>query len=99
VKKTAEKKPAESAEVAQAMYVQDFVASHYPPMDEGVSSTVRLGRAFVSGALGRRTDDPRLFEAAVNMTDCSVRFSTTKLKGKAPVTAPPSLIQSIRRSW
>jgi len=77
VKKIAEKKPTESAEVAQATYMQDFVASQYPPMDGSISSTVRLGRAFVSGALGRRTDDPKLFDAAVNVTDCSVRLSTT----------------------
>jgi len=56
-KKAAEKKMTDSAEVATATYVQNFVAAQYPPMDEGVSSTVRLGRGFVSGALGWRTDD------------------------------------------
>jgi len=89
VKKTVEKKPTELAEVAHATYVQNFVASQYLPMDEGVMSTVRLGRAFVSGALGRGTDYPKLFDAAVNMTDCSVRLSRTKQKAKTPVTAPP----------
>jgi len=95
VKKTAKKKSIESVKVAQATYMQDFVASQYPPMDGGVSLTVRLGRAFVSGSLGRRTDDPRLFDAAVNITDCSVRLSTTKQKAKTPVTdPPPNLIDS-----
>jgi len=58
-------------------------------MDEGVSSTVRLGRAFVSGALGRRTDDPKLFDAAVSIFECSVRLLTTARKAKTPVSAPP----------
>jgi len=94
-KKTADKKSTDTAEVATARYVQNFVASHYPPIDEGVSSTVRLGRAFVSGALGRRTDDPKLFEAAVNITECSVRLLTTSKKAKTPVSAPPpNLIDS-----
>jgi len=89
VKKTIEKKKTDSAEVAAAKYVQDFLASQYPPVDEGVSSTVRQGRALVSGALGRRTDDPKLFDAAVNITECSVRLLTTSKKAKTPVSAPP----------
>jgi len=88
-KKTAEKKTINSAKVATATYVQDFMTLQYPPMDEGVSSTVRLGRAFVSGALGRRMDDPKLFDAAVNITECSVRLLTTTRKAKTPVSAPP----------
>jgi len=59
-------------------------------MDEGVSSTVRLGKAFVSGALGRRTDDTKWFDAAANITECSVRLLTTNKKAKAPVSVPPS---------
>jgi len=88
-KKTTERKTVDSAEVTAATYVQNFVAAQYPPMDEGVSSTVRLGRAFVSGAFGRRTDDPKLFEAAVNITECSVRLLTTNKKAKTPVSDPP----------
>jgi len=88
-KKTANKKTTDVAEVATATYVQNFVASQYPPIDEGVSSTVRLGRAFVSGALGRRPDDPKLFDASVNITECSVRLLTTSKKAKTLVSAPP----------
>jgi len=89
VKKLTVKRPAEAAEVAQATGVQDFIALQYPSMDEGVSSTVRLGRAFVFGALGRRMDDPKWFDAAANITECSVRLLTTSMKAKAPVLVPP----------
>jgi len=82
-------------EDAQALELQDFIASQYPPIDEGVSSTVRLGRALVSGALGRRNDDPKLFGAAINIVECSVRLQTTKKKAKIPVSAaPPNSIDS-----
>jgi len=50
---------------------------------------VRLGKALVSGALGRRTDDPKIFGAAVNIIECSVKLQTTNKKAKAPVSASP----------
>jgi len=71
------------------MDVQEFMAAQYPPVDEGVSSTVRLGRSFVLGALGRKIEDPKMLEAAVLVTDCSVVMQSTKRKAKVPVSAPP----------
>jgi len=57
-KKVSDKVPEVVVEDAQSLEIQDFIASQYPPIDEGESSTVRLGRALVSGALGKRNDDP-----------------------------------------
>jgi len=34
-----------ATELADSLYVQEYVASHYPPLEEVVSSKVRLGRA------------------------------------------------------
>jgi len=83
------------AEDKESLEAQEFIAGQYPPVEDSVSSTVRLGRALVSGALGRRTDDPKIFGAAVNMTECSVRIQTTRKKAKAPVSAaPPNSIDS-----
>jgi len=78
------------AEDKESLEAQQFIAGQYPPVEESVSSTVRLGKALVSGALGRRTDDPKIFSAAVNMTECSVRIQTMKKKAKVPVSAAPS---------
>jgi len=91
VKKAAEKIKAMSKEiVAQSLVNQEAIASQYPPIiDESVSSTVRLGRALVSGALGKRNDDPKLFEATVELQECSVVLHSTRKKAKAPVSAPP----------
>jgi len=83
------------AEDKESLEVQEFIAAEYPHVENSVSSTVRLGRALVSGALGRRTDDPKIFGAAVSMTECSVRIQTTRKKAKAPVSAaPPNSIDS-----
>jgi len=41
----------------------------------------------VSGALGMRTDDPKLFQTAVKITDCSVVILSTKRKSKTPASA------------
>jgi len=59
-------------EICDALAVQDFIASQYSPIEETVSSTVRMGRALVSGAFGMRTDDPKYFETAVKMPECTV---------------------------
>jgi len=88
-KKVTEKQRQTATEPTQDMDVQDFMSAQYPPVDEGVSSTVRLGRSFVSGALGRRIEDPKMLEAAVIVTDCSVVIQSTKRKAKVPVSAPP----------
>jgi len=49
----------------------------------------------VFGALWRRTDDLKIFGAAVSMTECSVQIQTTRKKAKAPVSAaPPNFIDS-----
>jgi len=97
-KKASEKsKPMSSSEVAQSLVIQDFIAAQYPPIvDECVSSTVRLGRALVSGALGRKNDDPKLFEATVELQECSVVIQqSTKRKAKTLVSAaPPNSIDS-----
>jgi len=81
-KKASDKVPEAVVEDAQSLEIPEFVASQYPPIDEGVSSMVRLGRALVSGALGRRNDDPKLFGAAIYIVEFSVRLQTTKKKGK-----------------
>jgi len=71
-------------ESADSLFVQEYVALQYPPVEETVSSTVRLGRALVSGALGMRTDEPKLFETAIRLPDCSVVIRSTKKKVRAP---------------
>jgi len=43
----------------------------------------------VSGAIGRRTDDPGIFETEVDLMDCSVVLRTSKEKAKMPVSHPP----------
>jgi len=88
-KKVTEKQRQTATESAQSLEAQNFMAAQYPTMDEGVSSTVRLGRSFVSRALGRRIEDPKMLEAAVLVTDCSVVIKSTKRKAKVPVSAPP----------
>jgi len=86
-KKGTDEASATATEDASSLEAQNFIASQYPPVEDGVSSTVRLGRAFVSGALGKQTDDPKLFGAAVNIVDCSVKLMTTNKKAKMPVSA------------
>jgi len=74
----------------ESLEAREFIAGQYPPVEDSVSSTGRLGRA-----LGRRTDDPKIFGAAVNLTECSVRIRTTKKNAKVPVSAaPPNSIDS-----
>jgi len=68
---------------------QKYIASQYPPVEESVSSTVRLWRLFVSGAMGRQNDDPKMFEMAVELVDCSVPSRTTDEKAEMPVSDPP----------
>jgi len=87
--KAEEAKQTVSTETLESLEIQKFIASQYPPVDEGVSSTVRLGRSLVSGAMGRRTDDPRIFETPVDLIECSVVLRTTKEKAKTPVSNPP----------
>jgi len=78
-----------------SLAVQDFVASQFPPVEEVVSSTVRLGRALVSGALEMRTDDPIFFETAVKLPECVVVLQSSRKKAKMPVSAaPPNSIDS-----
>jgi len=88
-KKAEDSQQAVSTETLESLEVQKFVTSQYHPVDEGVSSTVQLGRSLVLGAMGRRTDDPRIFETAVDLMDCSVIIRTTKEKAKTPVSHPP----------
>jgi len=64
--------------------VQDFIAAQYPPIEETVSSAVRMGRALVSGALGMRLDDPKYFETAVKLPECTVVLQSTHRKARAP---------------
>jgi len=78
-----------TTESADSLFVQKYVALQYPPVEEVVSCTVRLGRALVSGALGMWTNDPKLFETAIRLPDCSVVIRSTKKKARAPVSAPP----------
>jgi len=89
VKTTEEAKSTETNEMVESIKIQDFMAAQYPPINEGISTTVKLGRSLVSGALGRRTDDPRMFETAVGMVECSVVLRKTKEKSKTPVSHPP----------
>jgi len=82
-------------EAEDSLAVQDFVAAQYPPVEEVVSSTIRLGRALVSGALGMRTDDPIFFETAVKLPEYVVVLQSTRKKAKTPVSAaPPNSIDS-----
>jgi len=76
-------------DTADEIAVQDFVAAQYPPIEETVSVTVRMGRALVSGALGMRTDDPKLFATAVRLPECTVVLQSTNAKAKLPVSAAP----------
>jgi len=71
------------------LYAQEYIALQYSAAEGGVSSTERLGRSFVSGAMGRRTDDPKMFETSVELIDCSVPFRTTKEKAQVEVSNPP----------
>jgi len=89
VKKNKEAKPTVVNETMESIEAQNFIAAQYPPVDEGVLSATRLGRALVSGALGRCTDDPQMFDAAVGIVECSVVLRTTKVKAKTPVSNPP----------
>jgi len=75
--------------LADSLAVQEFIAMQYPPVEEVVSSPMRMGRALVSGALGMRTDDPKLFATAVRLPECTVVLQSTKSKAKVPVSAPP----------
>jgi len=94
-KKATDKVSATATDDIQSSEVQNFIAGQYPPIEEGVLSTVRLSRALVSGALGRRTEDPKIFGAAVNIIEWSVRLQTTNKKAKTPVSAaPPNSIDS-----
>jgi len=94
-KKAADKIGAIVMEDLQSLEAQNFIAGQYPTAEEGVSSTVRLGMAFVSGALCRRTDDPKIFGASVKITECNVRIQTTKEKARMAVSAaPPNSIDS-----
>jgi len=88
-KKSSERQQTTSMEDKRNLYAQDFIASQYPSVEEGVSSTVRLGRSFVSGAMGRKKDDPKMFEMAVELMDCNVPLRTTNEKAKVEVSKPP----------
>jgi len=84
-------------DVAESIAIQDFIASQYPPVEGVVSSTVRLGRALVSGALRRKVDDPKMFETVVNIKECKVILQSTRKKSKVPVSAaPPNSTESER---
>jgi len=94
-KKANDKLSAIAMKDLQSLQAQNFIAGQYPPVKEGLSSTVRLRRALVLGALGRRTDDPKIFGVAVNLIECSVKLQTTNKKAKTPVSAaPPNSIDS-----
>jgi len=88
-KKAEEANSTVAKEKLDSLETQNFMAAQYPPVNEWLSSAVKLGRSLVSGALGRRTDDPRMFETAVGMVECSVVLRTTKAKAKIPVSKPP----------
>jgi len=97
-KKASERVSETVVETAQSLEIQNFIASQYPPIDEGLSSTVRLGRGLVSGALGKRNEDPKLFGAAVNLVECSVRIQTTKKRPRYQYRRRhliPSILRSI----
>jgi len=82
-------------EAEESLFLQIFMAAQYPQVGEIVTPTIRMGRALVSGALGMRTDDPKLFEAAVELPECVVVLQSTKRKAKTPVSAaPPNSIDS-----
>jgi len=92
-KKASDRQQAAPTENKGNLDAQDYIASQYPTVDGGVSSTVRLGRSLVSGAMGRWTDDPKMFETAVELMDCSVPLRTTKEKAKIAVSKlPPNSI-------
>jgi len=94
-KKCADKRQPEMGETAESLAIQDFIAAQYPPLEKVVSTTVRLGRELVSGALGRKVEDPKMFETVVNITDCDVVFQSTQKKSKVPVSpAPPNSMES-----
>jgi len=88
-KKASDKHQGVQTEDKDNLDAQEFIASQYPPINKGVSSTVRLGRSFESGAMGRRNDDPKLFETAVELVDCSAPSRTTDEKAEIPVSNPP----------
>jgi len=88
-KRGVDKRPSGMVDTAESLAIQDFIAAQYPPVEEVVSSSVRLGRALVSGALGKKDDDPKIFEAAVNLAECRVMLQSTKRKSKIPVSAAP----------
>jgi len=51
----------------------------------------------VSGALGRKVDDPKMFETVVNIKECKVILQSTRKKSKVPVSAaPPNSTESER---
>jgi len=89
VKKLTEKLRQIATQSAQSLEAQEYIAGQYPPVDENVSSTVRLGRSLVSGALGKKIDDPKMLETVVLITDCNVVLQSTRKKAKVPVSAPP----------
>jgi len=71
------------------LYAQEYIVLQYSAAKEGVSSTERLGMSFVSGAMGRQTDDPKMFETSVELIDCGALFRTTKEKAQVEVSNPP----------
>jgi len=74
---------------AESLAIQEIVAMQYPPVGKTTTSSVRMGRSLVSGALGMRLDDPKYFEATVKLAECTVILQSTRRKAKAPVSAPP----------
>jgi len=77
----------------ESLMIQNFIAAQYPPIEETVSSSVRMGRALVSGALGMLDDDPKMFKTSVQMTDCMVVIPSIKKKSRTPMSgAPPNSI-------
>jgi len=94
-KKCADKRQQKRGETAESFAIQEFIAAQYPHLEKVVSTTVRLGLALVSGALGRKIDDPKMFETVVNLTDCDVVLQSTRKKSKVPVSAaPPNSMES-----
>jgi len=94
-KKVNNKQQSVQTEDKRNLDAQEYIASQYPQVEEGVSSTVRLGRSFVSGAMGRQNDDPKMFETAVELVDCSVPSRTMDEKARIPVSNPsPNSIDS-----
>jgi len=74
-------RPASDA-LESSLAVQEFMAMQYPPVEELVSSPVRLGRALVSGALGMRNDDPTIFATAVRLPECTIVLHSTQSKSQ-----------------